>query len=213
MALKQALRSRIGAQDECGGRALTAGGSDCVFAEQPALKKSNYERRPRHSSPRSLQEFGSLIKDSRTLRPPKGPAQAHPQRQWLNKTTHLAEPRRGAEAGSQCISPNFPSTYYVPVPDSGDIKMSKSQCPPPRSSPPRPGARTGSALQIAHLRKKPNWNSRHGASETNLTRNDELAGSIPGLAGSRMGLRIQRCRELWCGSQTRLGSSVAVAVV
>ena len=27
------------------------------------------------------------------------------------------------------------------------------------------------------------------------------------------GLRIQRCPELWCRSQTRLGSDVAVAVV
>ena len=26
------------------------------------------------------------------------------------------------------------------------------------------------------------------------------------------GLRIQRCHELWCGSQTWLGSCVAVAV-
>ena len=32
-------------------------------------------------------------------------------------------------------------------------------------------------------------------------------GSIPGLSG----LRIQRC-ELWCGSQLRLGSLIAVAV-
>ena len=30
---------------------------------------------------------------------------------------------------------------------------------------------------------------------------------------SRSGLRIQRCRELWCRSQTRLRSCVAVAVV
>ena len=29
---------------------------------------------------------------------------------------------------------------------------------------------------------------------------------------SLSGLRIWRCRELWCGSQTRLGSHVAVAV-
>ena len=26
------------------------------------------------------------------------------------------------------------------------------------------------------------------------------------------GLKIQRCRELWCWSQVRLGSSVAVAM-
>ena len=30
---------------------------------------------------------------------------------------------------------------------------------------------------------------------------------------SLTGLRIRRCRELWCTSQTRLGSGVAVAVV
>ena len=28
----------------------------------------------------------------------------------------------------------------------------------------------------------------------------------------RSGLRIRRCREMWCGSQTRLGSRVAVAL-
>jgi len=41
---------------------------------------------------------------------------------------------------------------------------------------------------------------------TNPTRNHEVAGSIPGL-------RILCCRELWCRSQTRLGSLVAVALV
>ena len=40
---------------------------------------------------------------------------------------------------------------------------------------------------------------------TNPTRDDEVAGSIPGLA--------QRCHELWCRSQTRLGSRVAMALV
>ena len=45
---------------------------------------------------------------------------------------------------------------------------------------------------------------------TNPTRNQEVEGSIPGLAS---GLRIWHCRELWCRSQTRLGSRVAVAVV
>ena len=30
---------------------------------------------------------------------------------------------------------------------------------------------------------------------------------------SLSGLRILRCRELWCRSKTRLGSGVAVAVV
>ena len=46
----------------------------------------------------------------------------------------------------------------------------------------------------------------------NLTRHHEVVGSIPGLA-SLGGSRIWRCRELWCRSQTQLGSRVAVAVV
>ena len=44
---------------------------------------------------------------------------------------------------------------------------------------------------------------------TNLTRNHEVVGLIPGLIS---GLRIWLCCELWCGSKTRLGSSVAVAL-
>ena len=43
----------------------------------------------------------------------------------------------------------------------------------------------------------------------NLTRNHEVAGSIPGLLS---GLRIRRCQELWCRLQTQLGSLIAVAV-
>ena len=43
---------------------------------------------------------------------------------------------------------------------------------------------------------------------TNPTRNHEVAGSIPALAQW-----VRRCRELWCRSQTRLGSRVAVALV
>ena len=46
---------------------------------------------------------------------------------------------------------------------------------------------------------------------TSLTGNHEVAGSIPGLA-QLSGLRIRRCCELWCRSQTRLGSGVAVAL-
>ena len=46
--------------------------------------------------------------------------------------------------------------------------------------------------------------------EKNLTRNHEVAGPIP---VSLSGLGIQRCHELCCRSQTRLGSCVAVAVV
>ena len=56
--------------------------------------------------------------------------------------------------------------------------------------------------------------SRHGAAETNPTRNHEVAGLIPGLnLASLSGLRIRRCPELWCRLQTRLGSRVAVALV
>ena len=51
----------------------------------------------------------------------------------------------------------------------------------------------------------------HGAAETNLTRNHEVAGLTPGLLN---GLRIWHCCELWCrSSQMGLGSGVAVAVV
>ena len=49
-----------------------------------------------------------------------------------------------------------------------------------------------------------------GASETNPTRNREVAGSIPGLLS---GLRIQCCSELWCRSQTWPRSGIAVALV
>ena len=45
---------------------------------------------------------------------------------------------------------------------------------------------------------------------TNLSRNHEVAGSIPGLA---QWVKIQRCHEPWCGSKTRLASHVAVALV
>ena len=44
---------------------------------------------------------------------------------------------------------------------------------------------------------------------TNLTRNHEVAGLSQALLG---GLRIQHCCEVWCGSQTQLGSGVAVAL-
>ena len=44
---------------------------------------------------------------------------------------------------------------------------------------------------------------------TNPTSTHEDNGSIPGLIG---GLRILHCCELWCRSQTGLGSGVAVAV-
>ena len=41
-------------------------------------------------------------------------------------------------------------------------------------------------------------------------KNLEDAGSIPGLAQC---VRIQHCHELWCRSQTQLGSGIVVAVV
>ena len=43
----------------------------------------------------------------------------------------------------------------------------------------------------------------------NPSRNHEVVGSIPGLL---TGLRIQHCHELWCSSQTQVGSHIAVAL-
>ena len=54
--------------------------------------------------------------------------------------------------------------------------------------------------------------SHHGSVLTNLTRNHEVAGSIPGSLASLNGLRIRCCRELWCRLQMRLGSGIAVAL-
>ena len=45
---------------------------------------------------------------------------------------------------------------------------------------------------------------------TNPSRNDAVAGVIPALA---QWVKDRHCPELWCRSQWRLGSSIAVAVV
>ena len=60
------------------------------------------------------------------------------------------------------------------------------------------------------LRKPRARSSRHGAAETNSTRNPEVADSIPGLAQRVKDLVFH---ELWCRSQMRLGSGIAVAMV
>ena len=52
-------------------------------------------------------------------------------------------------------------------------------------------------------KKSRTFSSRRGAAETNPTRNHEVR--VQYLA-SLSGLRNWRCRELWCRSQTKLGS-------
>ena len=52
------------------------------------------------------------------------------------------------------------------------------------------------------------WSSRCGAAETNLTRNHEVVGSIPGLDQGVKDLVL-----LWCRSQKQLRSGTAVALV
>ena len=64
------------------------------------------------------------------------------------------------------------------------------------------------AIMLMKLKCEP-WSSHHGAAETNLTRNREGAGSIPGLT---QWVKDQCFPELGCRSQTLLGSLVAVAV-
>ena len=52
------------------------------------------------------------------------------------------------------------------------------------------------------------WSFHCGPAETNLTRNHEVVASLASLSG----LRSRNCHELWCRSQTWLGSCIAVAV-
>ena len=64
-------------------------------------------------------------------------------------------------------------------------------------------------ILLSH-KKEQNRSSHCGAAETNLARNHEVVGLIPGLA---QWVKGPGCHELWCRSQTRLGSGIAVAVV
>ena len=59
---------------------------------------------------------------------------------------------------------------------------------------------------LFHNLKKYFRSSRHCVVETNLTRNHEVAGSIP--LALLSGLRIRQCQELLCRLQTRLRSGV-----
>ena len=68
-------------------------------------------------------------------------------------------------------------------------------------------------VQVGLEKLSVKWSPRsscRGSVQTNLTGINEDVGSILGLT---QWLRIQRCHELWCRSQMRLGSHVAVAVV
>ena len=59
------------------------------------------------------------------------------------------------------------------------------------------------------LKNKVLESSHCGTAEVNLTGNHEVAGSIPGLA---QWVKDLAWGKLWCRSQVRLGSGVAVAV-
>ena len=60
------------------------------------------------------------------------------------------------------------------------------------------------------VRKLEIQSSHHGTVETNLTSIHEVAGSTPGLV---QWVEDPALYELWCRSQTLLGSSIAVAAV
>ena len=62
----------------------------------------------------------------------------------------------------------------------------------------------------AHFKEAASWSFNSDAAETSLTSNHEVAVRSE---ASLSGLRIQRCCELCCKSQMRLGSGVAVAAV
>ena len=62
---------------------------------------------------------------------------------------------------------------------------------------------TGEITDKKKKKKSRTFSSRRGAAETNPTRNHEVR--VQYLA-SLSGLRNWRCRELWCRSQTKLGS-------
>ena len=59
--------------------------------------------------------------------------------------------------------------------------------------------------------KQKQGSSHRGAAETNLSRNHEVAGLTPSLA--KWVKDLQGCYELWCRSQTWIGSDVAVVVM
>ena len=69
----------------------------------------------------------------------------------------------------------------------------------------------GKSVEITSI-KTTERSSHHGAAEMKRIRLGTTRLRIQTLA-SLSGLRIWRCHELWCWSQTRLRSGVAVAVV
>ena len=97
------------------------------------------------------------------------------------------------------ISTGFPLPFPAPAPGWTDstpsLPLLLSHAP----------ARAAGPLLRVQTR-----NSHHGAAQTHPTLNREVA--VLSLA-SLSGLRIRRCRELWCRWQMWLGSGVAVAVV